>query len=439
MKKVIKYLNTFILFMACFCIRVYAASSSISASKTSITVGSTVKITVKASSLAGSFSVTSSNSSVLSGGGTTWLDNNSATYTFTAKKAGSATISLIPNDVSDYKEKTYTQRKSITIKVTSKQTTNATKKAETNSKTPTKENTSKNKKLSGDANLSSLSLSNISLKPKFDKDTTEYSVEVENEVKSVKISAKANNKEASINGLGQKSLKVGKNSFGIVVVAENGKTKTYTVVVNRKEENPVYVQIENQTYQVVREVKDLKIPKNYVQQTIRIDDKEVPAFYNKITKFTLVALRDENNNIQFYICDVDRNTYTLYKEENFTLARLYILDMPKEKIPSKEYKLYKEMINNQEYQVYKLKKSSNYSLFYALNLDSGNKELYQYDSKEGTVQIYTNEAVKKLEKEYENLFYVTLGMCGVIVLLIIILLVLLINNSKSKKKVISKK
>lgn len=182
MKKVIKYLNTFILFMACFCIRVYAASSSISASKTSITVGSTVKITVKASSLAGSFSVTSSNSSVLSGGGTTWLDNNSATYTFKAKKAGSATISLIPNDVSDCKEKAYTQRKSITIKVTSKQTTKATKKAETNSKTPTKENTNKN--LSGDANLSSLSLSNIELKPKFDKDTTAYSVEVENEAKA---------------------------------------------------------------------------------------------------------------------------------------------------------------------------------------------------------------------------------------------------------------
>ncbi len=437
MKKVIKYLNTFILFMACFCIKVSAASSSISASKTSVTVGSTVKITVKASSLVGSFSVTSSNSSVLSGGGTTWLDNNSATYTFTAKKVGSATISLIPNDAADYKENVYKQKKSVTIKVTSKQTTNTTKKAETNSKTTTKENTNKN--LSGDANLSSLSLSNVELKPKFDKDTTEYSVEVENEVKGVKISAKASNKEASINGLGEKSLKIGKNSFGIVVVAENGKTKTYTVVVNRKEENPVYVQIENQTYQVVREVKDLTIPKNYVQQTIRIDDKEVPAFYNKITKFTLVALRDENNNIQFYICDVDRNTYTLYKEENFTLARLYILDMPKEKIPSKEYKLYKERINNQEYQVYKLKKNSNYSLFYALNLDSGNKELYQYDSKEGTVQIYTNEEVKKLEKEYENLFYITLGMCGVIVLLIIILLVLLINKSKSKKKIISKK
>lgn len=50
----------------------------------------------------GKFSVTSSNGSVLSGGeGSVWLENESKTYTFTAKSIGSATVTINSLDVAD--------------------------------------------------------------------------------------------------------------------------------------------------------------------------------------------------------------------------------------------------------------------------------------------------------------------------------------------------
>lgn len=420
MRKVSKLILVSILFFMSFMIKVDAASISITASSTKVTVGSTVKITGKASSIAGKFSVTSSNSSVLSGGGSTFLDNSSASYTFKANKAGKATITLKAVDAADYNEKTFNGSKSITITVVNKSSGSS-------SSNSNKSNTN----LSSDNALKTLTVSNGKLTPNFSKEKTEYQVEVENDVEKIKISATANDKEATIKGLGEKKLSVGKNSFGIVVIAENGKTKTYTVVVNRKEEDPVYVKIGNEQYQIVRNYKDVNIPKNFKETKIMIQEKEVPAFYDEITKFTLVLLRDENNNTAFYICDVDRGTYTLFQEETFSSIRLLILDMPKKRVPE-GYLEYKETINGKEYSVYKLNKHSDYSLVYALNLDTGKEDLYLFDKEENTVQRFTMEQNTFMQEKYDKLFYITIGLCGILVVLVIIVFVLL--KSKNKKK-----
>lgn len=432
MKKISKFLMAFVLFFMSFMIKVDAASISISASSTKVTVGSTVKITGKASSIAGKFSVSSSNSSVLSGGGNTFLDNSSASYTFKANKAGKATITLKAIDAADYNEKTFTGSKSVTITVVNKSSGNSSSKSNTTSKNNNSKSHADNKNLSSDNTLKSLTVSLGKLSPEFKKDTTEYQAEVENNVEKMKISATANDKEATIKGLGEKKLSVGKNSFGIVVVAENGKTKTYTVVIHRKEENPIYVTVDNNKYQVVRNFKDITIPKNFKETKIIIEGKEVPALYDEITKFTLVALKDENNNTNLYLCDVDKNTYTLYQEELFQQERLLLLDMPKKMVPSK-YKKYAQMINGNEYDVYKLSKKSDYALVYALNLDTGKKNLYLYDSEENTMQRYTTEYSDIASDRYDKLFYITLGLCGAIVLFIILLLIVLMKKGKQKK------
>ena len=409
MKKISKLIFVSILFFMSFMVKVDAASISITASSTKVTVGSTVRITGKASSIAGKFSISSSNSSVLSGGGSTFLDNSSASYTFKANKAGKATITLKAIDAADYNEKTFSGSKSITITVVNKGSSSST----------TKPN---NANLSSDNTLKNLTVSTGKLTPSFSKDKTEYQVEVENTVEKIKIIAK---------GTGEKKLSVGKNSFGIVVVAENGKTKTYTVVVNRKEEDPVYVKIGNEQYQIVRNYKDVKIPKNFKETKIMIQEKEVPAFYDEITKLTLVLLRDPNNNTAFYICDVDKETYTLFQEEMFEVIRLMILDMPKNLIPE-GYLEYKENINGDEYSVYKLTKRSDYSLVYALNLDTGRKDLYLYDKEENTVQRFTEEQKKLIQDKYDKLIYLTIGLCGLLVVLVISLFILLTKKSKKK-------
>ena len=65
-------------------------------------------------------------------------------------------------------------------------------------------------------------------------DNNNYTLTVENNVTSVEIVAEALSSVASVSGTGVKSLKVGKNKFGVIVTAQNGDISTYNVVITRK-------------------------------------------------------------------------------------------------------------------------------------------------------------------------------------------------------------
>ena len=91
--------------------------------------------------------------------------------------------------------------------------------------------------LSGEA--SDASLKSLGIKPEeydfsgFQKDKTEYSVEVPEEVEEIEVYAEATNPKAQINGTGKVQLKNGKNKIIVQVTAEDGTTRTYTLEVTR--------------------------------------------------------------------------------------------------------------------------------------------------------------------------------------------------------------
>ena len=91
-----------IIFLTCLIIfqkSVSAGSASISTSLKSVTVGSNVKIIVSTNNLWGTYSVSSSDSSILAGGDQNDISTDSFTkeYYFTAKNVGTATITFGPN------------------------------------------------------------------------------------------------------------------------------------------------------------------------------------------------------------------------------------------------------------------------------------------------------------------------------------------------------
>ena len=86
---------------------------------------------------------------------------------------------------------------------------------------------------SNDATLGSLTVSSGTLNPVFNADTTNYTVEVTNDVSSITIDAIANSSAATISGTGTKSINVGSNTVTVTVTAEDGTTKIYTIVINR--------------------------------------------------------------------------------------------------------------------------------------------------------------------------------------------------------------
>lgn len=129
--KIIKFILGCIFTIACLFIfntTSNAASFDASISKTSVTVGDTFTVTVKANNAAGMYSVSSSNSnvSVSSGSSSEFLENASATITFKANKAGTATITAKATDMTDLDDdtKAVTGSKSFSVTIKAKSTTN---------------------------------------------------------------------------------------------------------------------------------------------------------------------------------------------------------------------------------------------------------------------------------------------------------------------------
>lgn len=92
--------------------------------------------------------------------------------------------------------------------------------------------------------LQNITLSKGELSPKFSSDITEYKVDVANEVDSLTVSPQAfdNTESIKINGSVWKNdgisvqLPVGKSDIVILVTAENGDVKTYTLHITREAE-----------------------------------------------------------------------------------------------------------------------------------------------------------------------------------------------------------
>jgi len=90
--------------------------------------------------------------------------------------------------------------------------------------------------LSNNANLGSLAVNSGTLVPSFSPDITDYTVNVENGVSIITITAEPEEDEAVISGNGQCSLKMGDNIIKIEVTAPSGTiTMVYTVVVVREQ------------------------------------------------------------------------------------------------------------------------------------------------------------------------------------------------------------
>ena len=277
--------------------------------------------------------------------------------------------------------------------------------------------------------LNSLSVEGYDLSPKFDKDTLEYSVELDSTVEKINVSASVADRTASLSGIGEKELIEGENLIEVVVTAQNGNTRKYVIKANVNELNPIIVKVDGKKYTVVKRKKILTIPDNFIETTVVINNEEIPAFYNEITKYTIVGLRDEAGKIDLYLYDLNSGKYTLYQELNFNSNKLFLLDVPK-KMPEGLKKIELE-VNNKKIQAYKFDYSNIYYIIYGMNLNTGNKDFYMYDSEEHTIQRYDSTMLDKVTEEKDKYLTVVIVLSSVCFLT---MLFLLIEVNKYHKK-----
>lgn len=437
-KKIIIFIFAFILWTN----NVSATSLSIKSSASSITKGRSITITSLISADSGIYTTTGTvkctgagvNSSVDLSYEDLNTANKSKSFSLTIKPTTSGTITCSSSNVRIRElaqEKEY-QLSDKSISITVKEP----------AVIPPKEYSKNNY-------LKSLSVEGYDIS--FDKDTLEYSIEVGNEVEKVKINAQTEDSKASVSGIGEREVSEGNNKLEVRVEAENGNVKTYVINVIVKELDPINVKIGSEEYTVIRKEDVLTVLPNYQKTTVNIDGEDVLAYYNEITKFTIVGLKDSKGVANYYI--YDDGEYTLYKEYTFNGITLYLTGKD---VNIDNYDETTFNYNNDKLNAYKLSDNSlikktyaldvdelkNYYLFYAINVNTGEENLYKYDPLEGTVQRYDPSIIDLLDVYKENAdrnFILFIIASALLVLIVIIKLIMIIINKNKDKSLKIKK
>ena len=230
-------------------------ATSISISPSSPKVGDTVTITVTVPNV-NTASVTANVTGAVSGtikvvGGD--LSGNASTYTksesFKCEKEGTINVSISDSSTAvlngNYVDVKASESAKVSAKVenndnnsnngsTNNGSSNNSSNGNSSGNSTQKPSTSTETKKSSNANLKNLGINPNDFKG-FKSGTTAYNVTVPNDIEQVKVYATAQDSKSKITGTGNKKLTVGKNKLDVVVTAEDGTTKTYTINVTREE------------------------------------------------------------------------------------------------------------------------------------------------------------------------------------------------------------
>lgn len=417
---------------------VSAASGSINiASSSTVVVGNkvTVTVTISSGTKMGSWQMSLNydkkylqlTSSTARDGGTFMIDYAEdpgvlkKTYTFTFKTLKSGSTSL---SVDGYRAYVSSDLSAVSLSANTKQIRIITQ-AELEA------SYSKNN------NLSALEVEGFTLTPAFNKNTLEYSIVAPEDTKEINIKATPQDKTAQVSGVGVQAVAQGANKFSVVVKAQNGAEKTYTINVEVKDENPINVTINGKNYTVVKIKENLPTANLYSETTIKINDFDIPAYKNDNTNLYLVGLKDSGGNISLFIYNEKENKYQEYHEIGVNKITIYPLSSDEE---IKGYTKDTIIINDTKVDGYYYTKDSDYVIIYGVNVETGDKGFYMYDKKMQSLIKYNDEYVIDLNKKIELYTYIILGFSGLFVLMIIIIIVLVKkkNGKKKNKKVIDK-
>lgn len=180
---------------------------------------------------------------------------------------------------------------------------------------------------SKDNTLASLTISEGTLSPEFQSKVTEYQAKVGDQVTSLAVSAQPNDAKASVISVsGADKLKTGVNKVQIVVQAENGVKKTYTIQVTRgaaqqesqdtQQKGETQAPADGQQYFTIDEtnlyltdsIPDRYVLDGFVKDTVTLWENQYPCMRKDgiDTPLRLLYLVDENGqNGALYMLDLD--------------------------------------------------------------------------------------------------------------------------------------
>lgn len=411
----------------------FADGISVSAGQGSVSVGKTVafSITVPSGSEAWTYSVSWSGNLTLESGDTAPMgfegDSRTNQLVFRANSTGTGTVSISAGSYC-IAGVDYDASGSASVSIVSASEPDDSEPDYTPS-TPGK---------SGNNALSTLTVSAGTLTPAFDPAVTEYTLSLPQGTEKLTLTATPSDSNATVQGDGELTLQEGENTLPLVVTAENGDTKTYTVTAKVAQAPTLFLDYNGQRLGVVKDVSQVTPPAGFAPaEPITYSGDTLPIWTDVSGKRTLVYLMDEKTSAQgFYLFSQTTGVQSPYLPILCGSVTYIYTDIPKELssvpglIPA-TVKAFGQTLNGWTYNDASLK---DFCVLYLMD-DAGSYGYYTYDSREETLQrfsgaVFTDDAGQSLRVP---MLYVYIAGGAALVLLILLIVFASVAGSRGRK------
>lgn len=423
----------------------FADGISVSAGQGSVSEGKTVafSITVPSGSEAWTYSVSWSGNLTLESGDTAPMgfegDNRTNQLVFRANSTGTGTVSISAGSYCiagvDYDA---SGSASVTIVAADKPDDSEPAPAPTPSGGGDS-NTGNNPGVSLSSNnaLSSLTVSAGTLTPAFDPAITEYTLSLPSHSDRLTITANPSDSRATVQGDGEISLQDGETSLSVVVTAEDGSAKAYTITVQVAQAPTLFLDYNGQRLGVVKDVSQVTPPAGFAPaKPITYSGDTLPIWTDVSGKRTLVYLMDEKNSTQgFYLFSQATGVQSPYLPILCGSVTYIYTDIPKElsSVPGltlATVKAFGQTLNGWTYNDASLK---DFCVLYLMD-DTGSYGYYTYDSREETLQRFSGAVFTDSgETLAVPMLYVYIAGGAALVLLILLIVFASVASSRGRK------
>ena len=410
----------------------FADGISVSAGQGSVSVGKTVafSITVPSGSEAWTYSVSWSGNLTLESGDTAPMgfegDSRTNQLVFRANSTGTGTVSISAGSYCiagvDYDA---SGSASVTIVAASEPDDSE---PDYTPSTPGK---------SGNNALSALTVSAGTLTPAFDPAITEYTLSLPSQSDRLTITANPSDSRATVQGDGDISLQDGETSLSVVVTAEDGSAKAYTITVQVAQAPTLFLDYNGQRLGVVKDVSQVTPPAGFAPaEPITYSGDTLPIWTDVSGKRTLVYLMDEKTSAQgFYLFSQTTGVQSPYLPILCGSVTYIYTDIPKElsSVPGltpATVKAFGQTLNGWTYNDASLK---DFCVLYLMD-DAGSYGYYTYDSREETLQRFSGAVFTGSgETLAVPMLYVYIAGGAALVLLILLIVFASVAGSRGRK------
>lgn len=422
----------------------FADGISVSAGQGSVSVGKTVafSITVPSGSEAWTYSVSWSGNLTLESGDTAPMgfegDSRTNQLVFRANSTGTGSVWISAGSYCiagvDYDA---SGSASVTIVAADKPDDSEPAPAPTPSGGDSSTGNNPGVSLSSNNALSSLTVSAGTLTPAFDPAITEYTLSLPSRSDRLTITANPSDSRATVQGDGDISLQDGETSLSVVVTAEDGSAKAYTITVQVAQAPTLFLDYNGQRLGVVKDVSQVTPPAGFAPaEPITYSGDTLPIWTDVSGKRTLVYLMDEKTSAQgFYLFSQTTGVQSPYLPILCGSVTYIYTDIPKElsSVPGltpATVKAFGQTLNGWTYNDASLK---DFCVLYLMD-DAGSYGYYTYDSREETLQRFSGAVFTDSgETLAVPMLYVYIAGGAALVLLILLIVFASVAGSRGRK------